>query len=326
MGEFADAMEQATPAADTSAPDTSAVPADSGSDPSPSLGSSSPDLAPSVPGRSTPAPTSGAPPGKAGAPAAKPSGAPGAAPDARMVPAPALTEARQQTKALRDTYGWLPKDHVPAIRGFYESFQRDPVGAVVDQLKQMLEHPVYAQQLQAIAGQAQQDHEPQPDYRDPETGDYAYSAQQAARWREWHAKQDRQRYSAELTPLKQYVQTQQQRERLATIQAEAQKRAKELFAPLRADPHFSEHQDKIKERFQQYAGTMPGEAALYRAYSEIMREVVMPTLGRTERSALARSLSAKTGASPNPARFGSSGAPTRRPADFREAAERLFGQ
>ena len=244
-----------------------------------------------------------------------------------MVPAPALQEARQQTKALKETYGWLPKDHVPAIRGFYEAFQKDPVEAVVDQLRQMMEHPTYARQLQALMGQQQQDVEPQPDYRDQETGEYAYSAAQAARWQRWHAQQDQQRFSAELNPLKQYVQQSQQRERLQGFQAEATKRAKELFAPLRQDPHFVEHEGKVKERFQVYAGTMPGEAALYRAYSEIMREVVMPTLGRTERSALAKSLTAKQGVSSNnPARPGSPGANNRRPADFREAAERLFSR
>jgi len=242
-----------------------------------------------------------------------------------MVPAPALTEARQQTKALKETYGWLPKDHVPAIRGFYEAFQKDPVEAVVDQLRQMMEHPTYAPRLQALMGQ-KQDEEPQPDYRDPQTGEYAYSSKQAAVWQRWHAQQDNQRFSAELNPLKQYVQQAQQRERLAGFQAEATKRAKELFAPLRQDPHFVEHESKVKERFQVYAGTMPGEAALYRAYSEIMREVVMPTLGRNERAQLARSLNQKSGGSgPNPARPGSPGANNRRPVDFREAAERLFG-
>ena len=313
-------MEQSSAGGNDAPESSSAVSAESESVASPSAEptTSAPD--PTVPGRT--APSSGG--AKTGPQAAKPSNPFLAAPDAKMVPAPALTEARQQTKALKETYGWLPREHVPAIRGFYEAFQKDPVEAVVDQLRQMMEHPHYSQQLQALMGQ-QPEAEPQPDFRDQETGEYAYSAAQAARWQRWHAQQDNQRFSAELNPLKQYVQQAQQRERLQTFQAEATKRAKELFAPLRQDPHFVEHEGKIKERFSVYAGTMPGEAALYRAYSEIMREVVMPTLGRTERAALAKSLNQKQGGSgPNPARPGSSGANNRRPLDFREAAERLF--
>ena len=321
MSEFAEAMEQAAAGGNESPASEPAVTAETGSEAPTPVEPTTTAPAPTPPGRT--APSSEGP--KTGPQAAKPSTQVAAAPDAKMVPAPALQEARQQTKTLKDTYGWLPKDHVPALRGFYESFQSDPVTAVVDQLRQLMEHPAYSQQLRALMG-VQQDAEPQPDYRDQETGELAFSSQQAAKWQRWHAKQDQQRFSAELNPLKEYVQTQRQREKLAEFQAQATKRAKELFGPLRQDPHFVENEGKIKERFGVYAGTMPGEAALYRAYSEIMREVVMPTLGRTERAELARSLNRKQGASsPNPARPGSPGAASRRPADFLEAAERLFG-
>ena len=242
-----------------------------------------------------------------------------------MVPAPALREAREQNKALRDTYGWLKRDHVPAIREFYEHYQRDPVQAVVGQLQEMLQHPVYSQQLRSLMGSGAEDAEPQPDWAD-ENGDRVYSPAQMAKWQQWNARQSQSAIDAKLKPLQGYVEQQQQREKLAVLNQQATSRAKDIFTQLRQDPDFVQHESAIKDRYLELVEDgMVAEAALYRAYNDVIRENVVPSLRRGAKAEVVAALNQKPGAStPNPARPGGAGAAKPKYEDFRSAAADLL--
>lgn len=243
-----------------------------------------------------------------------------------MVRYEALKEARAQAKALKESYKWLPEAQVPTARAFFESYQQDPIGTLVGQLEQLLQHPTYGPKLQALAGQhgqqgAQPSAEPEPDFV-TQDGVPVRSAQNQAEWYEWKAKQDREAYESKLRPMQEYMETQQRTTHLSQLQQQATDRAHALMQPYEHDQYFQQHRDAIRARFREYVGEMPGEAALHRAYAEILREDVLPGMSRTAREDVVQSLNRKPGATgPNPSRPATAAPRKKSFGDFREALE-----
>lgn len=259
-----------------------------------------------------------------------------------MVPAAAVREAREQIKQLRDSYGWLSKDDVPAVRDYLQRYSQDPVGTLAAQVQNLLNHPTHGPQLRALmgGGAEAQDMEPQPDLRDPDTGEVAYSQSQIKAWRAWDKRQTAAELDQRMQPVQTYLQQQQQREQEAKdrqqiegMKQEATARAQALFEPLKANPDFQAHKPAIQARWEQLVAqkdsrgrqAMSAEAALYRAFNEVVYETVIPGMSRSARSSVVAQLNRKPGATtPNPARA-TAGTSTGRPTSFREALERGVG-
>lgn len=256
-----------------------------------------------------------------------------------MVPLGALREAREQLKATRAEYGWLPKESVGHVRNFVERYQQDPVGTLAQQVQALLGHPQYGPQLQALMGGSTQDAEPGPDYINQETGEPAYSPAALKAWAAWNKRQSASELDQRLQPFQSYLTQQRQREQeseqrqqIDGMRAKATAKAQELFTPLNANPDFVANKAEIQKRWEGYVAKdedgrqkMTAEAALYRAFSEVVYEKVIPGLSQRERSAVVSQLNRKPGATtPNPART-PAGTFTKAPVDFREALERKFG-
>lgn len=328
---------------DSAAPPATPAPADSGSNAPAPGGTAAPDPASSAPGGDAPpadpkpgaSPAPGAPGTKppAKAAAVPPTGAPAkpAGTPSGMVPLGALNEARNELRTIKESHGWLPKEHAPAFRQFYESYQRDPVAAIAENLNELLGHPQHGPRLRALMGGAGEDAEPQPDMVDREQGIHAYSPDQLRKWQAWHQRQSDARLAERLSPIEQHIHDQRTRDRETAAQAavrerreQAVSRAKAVFAEVRANPHFGPNEAAIKVRWEQHVQSMAPDAALYRAMSEVLSEQ-MAGAGTAAADDLAASLTRRAGA-PN-ARPGSgpanSGTPAR-PADFHESAARMF--
>lgn len=342
MDGFTEAVEalvgqDAGATAPASPPASASVPADSGSTSSTAPASATPDPAPSAPASGDPPPATvpkAATPGPAAKPA-DPAGTPATSPWPKAATA-AIREARDQNRALREQYEWLPTEHVSAIRGFYESWRQDPIAALQTQVAELLKHGTYGPRLRALMGvddTGRPDEEPGPDYRNAETGEPAYSPQQLKKWQAWKDRQVRTGLDERLAPIEQHLAAQRDREQREAMarEVEAQRaksaeKAKSILAELRADPTFVANEPAIRERYKALVEVMPGEAAIYRAFSEVIRGSVLPAASDAARTDLAASLSAKARlTSLRPTRAGAAPGPMKPPADFDEAAARIFG-
>src|SRR5215510_7881340 len=139
MGAFAEAMQAAESSAQasTDAAATTSAPDSGATDSSPESTAASPGTAPS-----TPQPPQSQPsPSGARTPTTPASSGDVAQQQGKQVDLRALQEARGQNKALRDTYGWLPREHASSMRQFYQAYLGDRVGALTGELEPLLNSP-----------------------------------------------------------------------------------------------------------------------------------------------------------------------------------------
>lgn len=224
----------------------------------------------------------------------------------------------------------MPREHAKQWRGFYEAYHRDPVGALIEEIRPYLERPDTKARLSAILGGPQKDADPEPDF-DLETQDGRplMSPQRAAEWRAWNRRQEDKRLDERLRPIQQSLEERQMREVHLQMQGEATQRARQLFAEARTWPHFNENLQVIHERFNALIAPaeeggygLEAHPALLRAYQSVLQDQVRRGTLQQGQAAAAVQQSKVGATTHNPTRAASA-AGQRRPMSIREAAERV---
>ena len=341
MGVIADEAAKVIGASSESAPSvghgierTSEAPAPSATEASPDSGSAGSSRTPEAAPLAPPEGAAGKPPGEQ-----KP-GTPGAVQPATPSgdPTIALKTARNELRALKATYGWMPREHAKAWKGFHESYTRDPVGALIEEVKPFLDRPDTRARLAAALGieipapGAVNDPEPDFDFETPD-GKPFMSPKRAAEWRAWNRRQEEKRFDEKLKPFSQYVQDRNLIEVNQQMTTEAHSTARRLMTEAKAWPFFTENMAQIHERFNYLSAPqdeggmgLESEKALLRAYNSVLQERVRS--GQLQQGqAKAAAIQAKVGATThNPARP-AAGTGTQGRLSIREAAERVvFGR
>lgn len=223
-----------------------------------------------------------------------------------------------------------------------ERIQADPIGTVIGMMSELSNHPEHGQAmvsalaraLSARRGQQQAraeldpaDAEPQADFQTADGAQF-YSAAQLAHLREM----DRRRILAEVDQRLQPLQARENQtvaqERLSHATTAARARMSQEVAPLLQQPEFVQHKAAIIERQQAYfrngdAGLSP-QMALSLAYTDVLRDVVMPARAAQQKDQLVADAVRK--ATGSTSTLGAAPAnPAGRPTDFETAFRRISG-
>lgn len=248
-------------------------------------------------------------------------------------PTIALKTARNEIRSLKAIYGWMPREHAKNWRGFYDAYSRDPVGALIEEIKPFLDRPDTRARIGALFGiqttpAAHED--PEPDF-DVETQDGRpfMSPQRAAEWRAWHKRQEEKRFDEKLKPFSKFIEDRNLLDLNDQMTREANTNARRLFTEAKTWPYFNDNMAAIHERFNYFSAPpeegglgLEGEKALLRAYQTVLQDQVRN--GQLQQGqAKAAAVQAKVGATThNPARPASASGSTGR-LSIREAAERV---
>jgi hypothetical protein len=178
----------------------------------------------------------------------------------------------------RQKYGWA------------DQFQQNPYQFVENWIDQLAEHPQYSPQilakaarmLQSRRGAAQTSEEPAPDVPIVDahgnvTGQ-TYSAKQLKAWREWDWAQKQAGLEQRLQPLEQMRTVMEQRAAYAQVQQQSDEYARTTLQELRQDPHFKEHEAKVKQALIDHPEWGDN---VHRAYHHVLQTDVFPTISRS---------------------------------------------
>lgn len=212
-----------------------------------------------------------------------------------------------------------------------KQIQADPVGAVVQLVSELTEHPEYggpvisalARALGARRGQrppveADADAAPEADLQTTD-GTRVYSAEQLAKREAWFQKQMLSQVDQRLSPLQQREQAAQAREKHDAAVKDANARMSKVLEPFKALPEFKEHRTAIAEKTKALMaeGHEP-QVAIGLAFSHVLRDVVMPSRAAQSRNELvAQAVAKSTGSTTVPGT--APAAPAKRPQSMSEA-------
>jgi hypothetical protein len=242
----------------------------------------------------------------------------------------ARAEAEQQ---LQQQYGWalqVGPQNFQQITQLAQQWANDPVAFVLGALDDLQNSPQYAPTLRSHVakilatrpngnGQApEQEPEPQPDIV---VDGYAwYSAQGQAKRDRWLANQLLSQVRQELAPLREDIETRQQRDTIIAATQAANRFATDTITEMNRLPYFKEQKAEIEKVFRAMP-PMPDHLvgqAIRDAYIQVLSTKVLPSLNSSAKSELLSSLNQKAAAS---ARNPSTGAVAHasRPKSFEEA-------
>jgi hypothetical protein len=245
------------------------------------------------------------------------------------IPYPRFKEVNDERQHLREqmqAYGWaqqIDPSHGQHVAQFYQDLRRDPVGTLIREADFIAQaQPDSAQALRSWAakmmrsGGVVEDTAPEADLQTAD-GQLVYSAQQMQKYAEWQQRQLLAQVDQRINPLQHHQQELQQRELVQQARSNAMTWANQTLTQWRSRPHFSEHENDIKELMSSNP-----KLGLADAYVEILTSKVLPTLGARERSSVVAQMQQKSEAGTvNPSRTAVS--PSTRPKSFGEAMRQL---
>lgn len=202
-----------------------------------------------------------------------------------------LTNTRTKTRSdveaeYRQKYGWA------------DQFHSDPYTFVDSWVDQLAAHPQYQAQILAKAARllnarrgaqapqaSQPTEEPKPnvpivDGHGNVTG-YTYSADQLKVWRDWDWKQKQSALDERIQPLEQMRTAIEHQAQQAVAQQQADEQARTTLTELRQDPHFKQHEAKVKAALMAHPEWGDN---IHRAYHHVLQTDVFPTISRTAES------------------------------------------
>lgn len=193
------------------------------------------------------------------------------------------TAAREATEAVMKEFGWakeIGQERAMASVGIAVRMAQDPV-SFYRQLGQELQQ---AGMLEAEGGDpdpATSDPEPQPDLQS-EDGKKVYSDAQLRKLREWDHRQLEKRFLGHVQPLREDLESRQQRDHVASIITSSREEANQVMTEMRAKPHFKEHEAEIGQALQAIPADVRAKIgavrALHMAYETVLETKVFPTI------------------------------------------------
>jgi hypothetical protein len=218
-----------------------------------------------------------------------------------------------------------------ALTSLAHQWAADPIAFVLGALDDLQSHPQYAPQLRSHVakilatrpnggnGHAQQElQEPQPDI--VVDGYSWYSAQKLAERDRWLSNQLLTQVRQELQPLREDIETRQQRDTIIAATQAANNFATTTLTEMNRLPYFKEQKAEIEKVFRAMppmADHLVGQA-IRDAYIQVLATRVLPSLSSNAKTELLSSLNQKAAASArNPAQ--GAVAHASRPKSFEEA-------
>jgi hypothetical protein len=246
------------------------------------------------------------------------------------------TRAREEAQqALQQQYGWalqVGPEQFQAVTQLARQWASDPIAFVLGALDDLQNSPQYAPQLRSHVAKilatrpnggngqtpSQTPEEPQPDIT--VDGYSWYSAQKLAERDRWLSNQLLTQVRQELAPLREDIETRQQRDTIIAATQAANRFATDTLTEMNRLPHFKEQKAEIEKVFHAMPpmpDNMVGQA-IRDAYIQVLATKVLPSLNSSAKSELLSSLNQKAAASArNPAQ--GAVAHTSRPKSFEEA-------
>jgi hypothetical protein len=222
-------------------------------------------------------------------------------------------EAKWQRVAWAETLadaGKSPEQIQQALQ-LFDGIDGDPAGFLERFYSALQEHPQYAPQIRSWAGRvlggqrqtaapqpnggAQphgDDPEPQPDYQD-QSGTPFYGAARLAEWGKWRDRQLEARINERINPLLEDRQQAQQRQQLEQQRASVEAGLRTELETLRKQPHFKEHESKVKA----YLASKQWKASLAEAWNHVLVTDVLPSLNSTVKAQTLAELQTQAAAS-----------------------------
>jgi len=245
------------------------------------------------------------------------------------------TRAREEAQqALQQQYGWalqVGPEQFQAVTNLARQWASDPIAFVLGALDDLQNSPQYAPQLRSHVAKILAtrpnggnghapvaEKEPEPDI--VVDGYSWYSAQKLAERDRWLSNQLLSQVRQELAPLREDIETRQQRDTIIAATQAANRFATDTLTEMNRLPHFKEQKAEIEKVFRAMP-PMPDHLvgqAIRDAYIQVLATKVLPSLNSSAQSELLSSLNKKAAAS---ARNPSTGAVAHasRPKSFEEA-------
>lgn len=229
-------------------------------------------------------------------------------------------EAERVRAEIEQQYQWtkaIPETRREAVTTFLRQYDADPVGTLMNELRNVGGSPQYAAQVRSElarllgARTPAADPEPAPDL-DAGNGMLIYSASQQKAWQEWNTRQLTstltKQFEEKLQPLQDRAKAMELSERNAAYSTSV---TQVLASMKKADPEFEKHMPAIAELIQgdprlrkmaveqEYPDP---QTAIELAWSRIYRERVLPERNKTaEASWLASQQTRAVASTTNPA-------------------------
>lgn len=204
--------------------------------------------------------------------------------------------------------------------GWADQFQTDPASFVETWMDQLAENPQLSPRILAKAArmlnarrgsQPAAVQKPQPDVPivdgNGQITGYAYSAQALEKLDAFNWQQREAKLNERLAPFEEQKRLADQREFVGKIQQQADTTARTTLTELRQNPHFKEHESKIKAAL---AAHEEWGDNIHAAFNHVLMTDILPNLSANEQRKVVESLQQKAGASTvNPGSTGSSAKP-----------------
>lgn len=212
-----------------------------------------------------------------------------------------LDNARKKTRA--EVEAEYRQKYAP-----YDTFERDPWGAVQNWLQQAQGHSLYGplvkQWAQSQLAPPPRGEEPQADVpivdaQGNDTGRRTFSDQQLRKWHQWNQAQQQSELDQRFKRLESDAEARAQRDAQIQAYQQATQQATQTLTELRAKPYFKEHEADIRQALEEHPEWGDN---VYAAYVQVLTTKILPMLGQAEQQKVIDSLQSKaSGATVSPA-------------------------
>lgn len=214
----------------------------------------------------------------------------------------ARTKARAEAEAqFEREYGWakqIDRSQLQEWAQVASQMASDPVGFVQRMIGDLQQHPHYSQQLRSHAARVLsqrggEEAEPDGDIdvldeHGRPTGTKTYSSSQLAKWRDWNNRQVLSQVDERFAPLKQHMQSEQQRAQEAETQRVVGEYAQKTVEDAKSWYGFNEYKPQIKAAME-----ADPNLSLDQAWRSVLHTQILPRMSQTARSQVLADINAK---------------------------------